>query len=109
MSMQLNVRYPEVGQYGPGKIPLACYEEMKRVVEEPETMQLLVEIAQDVGHTGVAFVTQDDPGVSIFDGDSEVVFALGEDIFYPGINEAPFGILLWDIIMRCHGINAPLP
>lgn len=99
----MRIRYPETG------VSDARLAEMKQVVQAPETMQMLVEIVDIAGLEGVAFVTQDDPGVIIFDEDSDVVFALGEDVFSPGVNEAPFDVILLDIIRQFHSLNAAVP
>jgi hypothetical protein len=111
--MVLNVRYPDIGPYGPGTIPQSCYNEMTQAVEQQETTLMLTAIAWSVGYTGdtgVAFVTSDEPGVNIFlDGESEVVFALGEDVLFPGNDGLPFGEFLVEIIRAYYSPDAPVP
>ena len=105
--MPLSVRYPDVGPYGPGTIPESCLNEMVQAVEQPETTLMLTAIAWAYGHTSVAFVTSDEPGVRIFDdGESEAVFALGEDVFFPGDDAMPFGEFLVLIIAAYYSPDA---
>ena len=107
--MPLSVRYPDVGPYGPGTIPQSCLNEMMQAVEQPETVFMLTAIAWAYGHTSVAFVTSDDPGVRIFDDEeSEVVFALGEDVFFTD-GGMPFGEFLVEIIRAYYSPDAPVP
>jgi hypothetical protein len=79
---ELNVRLPQIGELGEGTVPQACYDELVAVVQDPPTSIMLTQLVRQLGREGVAFVTNSEDGITVFDdGNSEIVFALGKDVF----------------------------
>jgi len=106
--LDLNVRYPDVGEYEPGSLPQACHDELRATVEEPPIAAMLAQLVQNAGREGVAFVTSSEDGVGVMDdGESELVFAMGKDVLFPGEDEETMGAYLKSIIMRYYMEEGP--
>ena len=106
----LTVRYPSVGEYGEGSIPQDCYDELVGIVQNRPTAMMLTQLVNHAGREGVAFVTSGEDGVSVFDdGESEIVFAIGEDVLFPEEHEVlSLGQCIKGVIMRYYVEEGPL-
>jgi hypothetical protein len=96
----LNVRYPDIGEYGEGSVPQACYDALCQATEDPATAVMLQQLVRKLGMEGVAFVTHGEDGVTVLDDrkyGQEIVFAVGKDFLFPADELAAS---LQQIIMR---------
>jgi len=102
---ELNVRLPRIGELGEGTVPQACYDELVAIVQDPPTSVMLTQLVRQLGREGVAFVTKGEDGITVFDdGDSEIVFAIGNDVFE---DEDTIGDFLKGVVRRYYIDEGP--